>query len=313
MANVISKKISPMIWMDKGAEEAASLYASVFPNSKTGHVTHYSKEGFEIHGGKEGTVMTIEVEIDGYPLMILNGGPLFTINPSISFFVTYESADQIQAIWDKLSENGKVLMALDKYPWSEKYGWLQDQYGVTWQLSLGDKKETGGDSIVPFLMFVKEHTGQAEHAMDFYVSVFHHSSITGALRYGPNELPDREGTIKHAQFKLEDQTFMAMDSAHAHQFTFNEAISLMIHCDTQDEIDYYWDKLTSGGDPKAQVCGWLKDKFGVSWQVSPRILGKLLQDPDKARVERVTKAFMKMKKFNIEELKQAYEGTLQVT
>ena len=311
MSEVIKKRISPMIWMDKQAEEAAKLYASVFPNSTIGNKTLYTKEGFEIHGGKEGSVMTVEVELDGYPLMILNGGPLFTINPSISFFVIYESAEQVQEIWNKLSENGRVLMAIDKYPWSEKYGWLQDQYGVSWQISMGDKSDTGGQSIVPFLMFVQGHTGQAEEAMNYYVSVFHNSRVTGALRYGPNELPDKEGTIKHAQFALGGQTFMVMDSAHAHQFTFNEAISLMIHCDTQEEIDYYWDKLTIGGDPNAQVCGWLKDKYGVSWQVNPRILDKLLQDPDKSKVERVTKAFLKMKKFNIEELKKAYQGTLQ--
>ena len=98
-----------------------------------------------------------------------------------------------------------------------------------------------------------------------------------------------------------------MDSAHEHDFTFNEAISFMVECKTQEEIDYYWEKLTADGGQES-MCGWLKDKFGVSWQVSPTVLGEMLRDPDKEKAERVTNAFLKMKKFDIGELKKAYEG-----
>ncbi len=127
------------------------------------------------------------------------------------------------------------------------------------------------------------------------------------MRYVKGEEPDQEGTIKHAGFTLEGQAFAAMDSAREHDFTFNEAISLMVQCETQSEIDYYWGRLTSGGGQES-VCGWLKDKFGVSWQVAPRILAEMLMDADKDKVERVTNAFLKMKKFDIEGLRKAYSG-----
>jgi predicted 3-demethylubiquinone-9 3-methyltransferase (glyoxalase superfamily) len=150
--------------------------------------------------------------------------------------------------------------------------------------------------------------GKAEEAINFYGSIFHNAKVGDTIRYGKGEGPDKEGTIKHAAFTLEGQEFGAMDSAHEPSFTFNEAISFLVHCETQDNIDYYWDKLSKGGDPKAQQCGWLKDRFGVSWQVAPTVLDKMLQDPDKAKVERVTKAFLKMKKFDPTALRRAYEG-----
>jgi predicted 3-demethylubiquinone-9 3-methyltransferase (glyoxalase superfamily) len=308
MTTTIQQKIVPMIWFDDQAEEAARFYTSVFPKSKLGKIARYVKEGFEIHGRPEGSVMTVEIELDGQKLSFLNGGPYFKANPSISFFVTYENESDVNAIWNKLLEGGSVLMPLDKYPFSPMYGWVEDKYGVSWQICLGDRKEVGGQSIVPSLLFVREHYGQAEKALNFYTSVFKNSSVTGILRYGKNELPDKEGFVKHAQFTLQGQTFMVMDSGHDHAFTFNEGISLMVYCQDQQEIDYYWDKLSEGGDPKAQMCGWLKDQFGVSWQVVPTLMDEMWEDPDKSKLERVTKAFMKMKKFDLAELQEAFDG-----
>jgi len=156
-------------------------------------------------------------------------------------------------------------------------------------------------------MFVGEQCGKAEAAINFYTSVFNNAKIGDIDRYGKGEEPDKEGTIKHAAFTLENQEFAAMDSALKHDFTFNEAISFMVECKTQEEIDYYWEKLSAYGGQEG-VCGWLKDKFGVSWQVTPTGLDEMLRDPDKEKVERVTNAFLKMKKFDIRELKKAYEG-----
>jgi Uncharacterized protein conserved in bacteria len=302
------QKISPMLWFDNQVEEAARFYTSTFPNSKTGRTARYGKEGFDIHGQPEGTLMTIEFLVDGYKFTALNGGPMFTMNPSISFFATYEEDGKVDDIWKKLLEGGSVLMPLDKYPWSEKYGWVQDRFGVSWQLALGSRADVGGQSIVPSLLFVKEHYGQAEEAMNFYTTVFRDSRIEGVRRYGPDQQPEKAGTVMHAQFYLDGQTFFVMDSAQDHAFNFNEGVSLVVACETQDEVDYYWNKLSEGGDPKAQVCGWLKDRYGVSWQVVPNILEEMLQDSDRNKVERVTKAYMQMKKFDIAELKRAFEG-----
>jgi predicted 3-demethylubiquinone-9 3-methyltransferase (glyoxalase superfamily) len=157
------------------------------------------------------------------------------------------------------------------------------------------------------LMFVGQQSGRAEEAIRLYTSVFHNSRIRDILRYGKGEEPDKEGTIKHAAFTLEGQAFAALDSAFPHEFTFNEAVSFMEVCETQKEIDDYWEKLTADGGQES-MCGWLKDKFGVSWQVTPALLEEMLRDPDQAKVERVTNAFLKMKKFDIAALKKAFNG-----
>ena len=160
------QKISPCLWFDDNAEEAVKFYVSIFKNSKVGNVTRYGKEGYEIHKKKEGSVMTIDFEIEGQKFLALNGGPIFK---------------------------------------------------------------------------------------------------------------------------------------------FNEAISFQIYCDMQEEIDYYWEKLTEGGDKNAQVCGWLKDRFGVSWQVVPIALIKMLQDKDSKKTERVMKAMLQMQKLDIDALTKAYQ------
>jgi predicted 3-demethylubiquinone-9 3-methyltransferase (glyoxalase superfamily) len=158
--------------------------------------------------------------------------------------------------------------------------------------------------IVPFLMFVGDQAGKADEAVHFYSSLFPDSSIAMIARYGQGE-GDPEGTIKHASFSLNGQDFMAMDSSYEHKFTFTEALSFFVNCETQEEVDELWEKLTAGGEEVQ--CGWLKDKFGVSWQIVPTILGELMNDPDPEKSSRVTKAMLQMKKIDIEGLKRAYE------
>ena len=160
------QKISPCLWFDDQGEEAAKFYTSIFKDSKIGDVTRYGKEGYEIHGREEGTVMTVEFEIEGQKFLALNGGPIFK---------------------------------------------------------------------------------------------------------------------------------------------FNEAISFQVYCETQEEVDYFWEKLSEGGDEKAQQCGWLKDKYGVSWQIVPTILIKMLKDKDSEKSQRVMKAMLQMHKLDISTLKKAYE------
>jgi predicted 3-demethylubiquinone-9 3-methyltransferase (glyoxalase superfamily) len=158
--------------------------------------------------------------------------------------------------------------------------------------------------ITPTLMFVAEQCGQAEDAINFYTSVFRNAKVDHVLRYGKDEEPDKEGTIRHAGIVLEGQSFAVMDCARAHGFTFNEAISFIVRCNTQEEIDYFWSKLSA--DPTAGQCGWLKDQFGLSWQIVPAVMEQMLQDEDRKKLERVTQAFLKMKKFDIAKLEEAY-------
>jgi predicted 3-demethylubiquinone-9 3-methyltransferase (glyoxalase superfamily) len=205
-----------------------------------------------------------------------------------------------------LRRRGMALMELGEYPFSEKYGWTQDRYGLSWQVMfMGDRKII--QKITPMLMFVGKQCGKAEEAINFYTSVFRDARVGDIARYGKGQEPDKEGTVAHAAFTLEGKEFAAIDSAHEHPFTFNEAISFMVHCDTQADIDYYWKKLSA--DPKAEQCGWLKDRYGLSWQIVPTAMDEMLRDRDEKKIARVTKAFLGMKKFDIDALRRAYEGS----
>ncbi len=279
----MKKTIYPCFWFNNNAKEAAMFYRSVFLGATS----------------REENPYVVSFQAGGQKFILLNATSQFSFNPSISNFVVCESNDEIEHAWHLLSESGKVLMPLDKYPWSEKFGWVEDQYGLSWQLMMGKMSDVG-QKFTPLLMFTGPNQGKAEEAVNFYCSIFEGSSIAGLARYEKGE-GDVEGTIKHGQFTLGNSVFMAMDSSLDHKFNFNEAISLVVECDTQEEIDYYWNKLTDGGEES--MCGWLKDKYGVSWQVTPSILPKLLSDPAKA--QKVSNVFMKMKKFNIQELENA--------
>jgi predicted 3-demethylubiquinone-9 3-methyltransferase (glyoxalase superfamily) len=300
------KLISNGLWFDNQAEEAANFYTSVFPQSRIGDILLYGKEGFEIHGGRENTVMLVEFELCGEKFVAINGGPLFTFNPSLSFFVVCETEEETDKVWSKLMEGGKVMMPYQKYDWSEKYGWLSDRFGLSWQISYGKISDVG-QALTPSFLFVGEQCGRAKEAIEFYTSIFKDSSV-GRIHKHPAGGQEIEGTIAHAQFTLAGQQFMIMESAmKEHKFGFNEAISIIINCEKQEEIDYYWEKLTADGGQESQ-CGWLKDKFGVAWQVDSTELTRMLKDKNKEKVGRVTNAFLHMKKFDIEELKQAFEG-----
>ncbi|GEL07689.1 VOC family protein [Salisediminibacterium halotolerans] len=245
---VMKHVIQPCLWFDNHANEAADYYSHVFQQCTV----------------LSASPMTVQIEIEGLPFTLLNGGPHFTPNPSISFFITYESEAELDAVWNKLLPGGELLMPLAEYEWSKKYGWIQDRYGISWHLSLGRISDTG-QKTVPFLLFVNEQYGLAEKAVDHYTAIFDDSFIDGILRYSEEERPERAGSVKHGQFGLKNEKFMIMESSDDHRFSMNEAISLIVYCKTQKEVDYYWEQLTRGG--REVQCGWLKDAFGVSWQV----------------------------------------------
>lgn len=284
MKNAVSEKITPCLWFDNQAMEAAKLYCTAFEKAKV---------------VSESPIVT-EIEVSGQHITLLNGGPMYQPNPSISLFYTCQTEAELDRVWKTLSKEGSVLMALGKYDWSEKFGWVNDRFGISWQVSL-ERDKANAQKITPFFLFTREQYGHAEEAIQHYTSIFRHSKIGNILRYGPNETPDKEGKIKLAQLTLEGQQFMVMESNHPHPFIFSEGVSLTVHCETQEEIDYYWSRLTESGEES--MCGWLKDKYGVSWQIIPTILSKLMSDPAKAG--KAAKAFMEMRKFDIEKIVQA--------
>jgi predicted 3-demethylubiquinone-9 3-methyltransferase (glyoxalase superfamily) len=289
------QKITPFLWYDNNAEEAMNFYASVFDNSKI--------QSLMRAGGSDAPAMGGTVQLAGQQFNTLNGGPMYKFTPATSFFVQCETEEEIDEIWKKFSDGGMVLMGLEKYPFSEKFGWIQDKFGLSWQLNLTTNM-VAAQKITPFLMFVGAQHGKAEDAIHFYTSLFPDSGTKYIEKYAAGE-PGQEGAVKHASFSLNGQQFMAMESNGPHNFTFNEAFSLFVSCETQPEIDKFWEKLTNDGGKESR-CGWLKDKFGVSWQIVPPILGQLLSDKDPVKSQRVMQAMMKMNKINIADLQEAY-------
>lgn len=300
------QNIVPHLWFDKEANEAASFYTSIFPDSRITNET-------ALHDTPSGDSNLFSFELWGQKFMAINAGPFFKFNPSVSFMVNFDpsrekdASEKINEVWNKLSEGGTVLMPLDKYPFSEKYGWIQDKYGLSWQLILTNPEGEERPPILPSLMFVGDNCGKAEEAIHFYLSVFKNTKQGQNARYPQGMEPNKEGSLMFSDFSLLNQWFTAMDSARNHQFSFNEAISFMVYCDTQEEIDDYWDKLSA--IPESEQCGWLKDKFGVSWQIVPREMEKMMggsSTPE--QIERLSQATLKMKKLDLAELQKAYEG-----
>jgi predicted 3-demethylubiquinone-9 3-methyltransferase (glyoxalase superfamily) len=292
--------ITPFLWFDDQAEAAVAFYRSVFQDSSTGDVTRYDAPSAEVSGRPQNSVMTVAFQLKGFDFVALNGGPIFKFSPAISFVANFEAEAELDVAWEALSQGGMVCMPLAAYPFSEKFGWVQDQYGISWQLNWANRVQ----KIAPCLMFTGEQHGKAEEAIRFYTSLFQDSEVLKLDRYeeGEDEVP---GTIKHALFSLKGQKFSVIESSKGHPFTFTEAISLMVTCETQADVDRLWDALTEGGDKQAQQCGWLKDKYGVSWQIVPNGLRDLLSDPDPAKAENATKTLLTMKKLDLNILKQA--------
>ncbi len=291
------QKITPFLWFDREAEEAMSFYVSVFKNSRAGKVSRYAKGS----PYPEGSVMSTSFNLEGLDFLALNGGPVFRFTQAISFFVSCETASGVDALWRNLSEGGKVHMDLQKYPFSEKFGWVEDRFGIGWQLNLTGE----ATRIAPFLLFVGDMAGKAEEAIEFYTSLLKNSGIGRIERFGAGR-GEKEGTVMHARFSLEKQEFMAMDSSGPHDFTFTPAISFFVDCQTQEEVDALWGRLCEKGKPGQ--CGWLTDEFGVSWQIVPGVLGELLGDADPAKAGRVMQAMMGMGKLDIAGLERAYAG-----
>ncbi|MBU1725207.1 MAG: VOC family protein, partial [Gammaproteobacteria bacterium] len=261
----------------------------------------------------------VSFELWGQAFMAISAGPYFRFNPSISFIVNFDplffdsslSPEQgalaaLDEVWGKLAEGGKELMPLGEYPFSKRYGWIEDRFGLSWQLILSEPDNDPRPPVVPSLLFVGDNCGKAEQAIHTWLPIFNNSRLGSLMRYGAGQEPDKEGSVMFADFMLENYWFAAMDSAHEHPFAFNEAVSFMVHCDGQREIDHYWGSLSAV--PEAEQCGWLKDKYGVSWQIVPAVLDEMMKRGSAEQQARVTQAFLAMKKFDLAALQKAYDG-----
>ncbi|SUX45020.1 VOC family protein [Chryseobacterium indoltheticum] len=287
----MNNNIFPCLWYDGDAKESAEFYCKIFDGKITAD-----------------TPVVLNLELFGQKLMLLNGGPHFEKNASVSFMIMCETEDEVQKYWDQLEDGGIVLMALDSYPWSKKYGWIRDKFGVTWQLYLGEKKSE--QRIIPTLMFIHQNNGKAMEAMELYTKIFPNSKIESVLKYGEgvndenHEVPEN---VQHTHFEIDGYSLFCMDNSYDHKFDFNEGISMVIMTDNQEETDHLWSSLTADGG-RESMCGWLKDKFGMSWQIVPKRLIELMSDSDQQKAQNVVKAMMKMQKIVIKDLEEAYHS-----
>lgn len=289
------QKIVPHLWYDTQAAEAASLYVSAFPDSRI-------VSRAVIEGTPSGDAETLTIELSGYRIMLISAGPYFKFNPSISFMVSCATVAETERLWAILREGGSELMPLGAYPFSERFGWCADRFGLSWQIMCNPGRSPG-DHIMPALMFTEASAGKAEAAMRDYAALFPGSETAGVMRYPAGMSPEVEGTVQHAECILAGSRFSMADSAWPHGFAFNEAFSLVVRCADQAEIDRYWSALSA--HPEAESCGWLKDRYGVSWQIVPEIMDELMASGDRDSMRRVTEAFLSMKKFDIAALRAA--------
>ncbi len=289
------QKITPFLWFDDQIEAALELYSSLFEGSK---IESVSRQGER--------VFTAELRLAGQRFSALNGGPMFRFSPATSLFVVCETEAEIDAAWAKLIDGGTAMMPLQAWPWSEKYGWAQDRFGLSWQLMKGEKAAPGA-KISPTLMFTDAQHGRCEEAIAFWSSLFEGSKTEAISRYEKGDADPAEGTVKHAQFWLGSQKFRAMDSSMMHGAGFNEAFSFVVWCETQAEVDFFWQKLTENGGSESQ-CAWLKDRFGVSWQIVPTVLPRLLGGPNAEKRGAAMQAMLQMRKIEIDVLQAAFDA-----
>lgn len=301
------QKILPHLWFDKEAVEAANFYVQAFGGDSEVSQTQ------QIHDTPSGDTDIVTFKLLGHEFMAISAGPLFKFNPSISFFVNFDPSrdknakENLKTLWDKLSEGGTALMDLsEEYGFSKYYGWIQDKYGMSWQLILTDPGGEQRPAIVPSLLFTAENSDKAEESIEFYLSIFKNSERGITAYYEKGQVPNLKAKTMFADFKLEDLWIAAMDSGNEDRHPFNESISFIVNCKDQEEIDYLWEKLSAV--PESEQCGWLKDKYGLSWQIQPEVMNKMMSEGTPEQIDRVTQAFLQMKKFDVAELERAYKG-----
>lgn len=254
----------PYLWFDKEAFEAASFYVSLFPNSQVTGRAYFEN-------GEQGSIEEISFLLDGQPFVALSAGPYWKINPSVSFILNFDPLTvedpevKLKAMWAELSVNGEVRMPLGDYGFSKLFGWVEDRFGVNWQLMLTDPKGEPRPFITPAIMFQKDEKGNAHEARELYSKAFKEVIEGPVVLWGDDQSVNEPGTVMYSDIKLNNMWLALMDDGYDHQFSLNGAISFMVLCKDQATMDGLYENLSE--DPETEQCGWLKDKVGVSWQI----------------------------------------------
>lgn len=280
----MNKHIYPCLWFDHNAKEAIEFYKTIFDDVRL----------------LQDTSMVMTFEVNGTKFMALNGGPLYKCTPAVSYFVYCDgNNEKIDAIYKALSEEGKVIFPLAQYDWSPRYAWVEDKFGVSWQLDV--ESINNAQKVVPCLLFGNENTAKVKEVMEHYMSIFSDSRVLMQMPY-PEEMNQPEGALLFAQFTLNKFIINAMSSSEPLAYGISEANSFVVECDTQEQIDHYWERLLEGGGKESQ-CGWLQDRYGVWWQIVPAELPQLMSNPE--TIKQVSEIVMRSTKFNLNELREA--------
>ncbi|MCG8570634.1 MAG: VOC family protein [Spirochaetes bacterium] len=287
------QKVIPFIWFETEAIEAAKWYTSIFPDSEMISIV-------TLPGTPGQDTNIVNLNLWGRHFQFISAGKLYDRNPSFSYMAACRTVEEVNQIWKCLSDQAEILMPLAEYPFSKRYGWLKDKFGVSWQIM-----QDGGmniQHITPSLMFVGDVCGKAEEAMNFYCSLFQQAGILEGhiSHYGKNKEPNKPDTLEYARFHLEGQEFVVMDSALDHNFQFNEMQTFIVYGKKQSEVDFFWNKLSA--IPEAEQCGWVKDRYGVSWQIIPEIMEKMMVFITDKQKQKLVEAFLPMKKLNVNEM-----------
>lgn len=284
------QKIVPNLWFDGNAEEAGRFYAQAFARVRSASsevASRYPDDVPDFQRPLVGEPLTVDLDIDGFAIVLINAGPEFRPNPSISFMLNFDplffdgdaqgARDRLDELWTALAEGGQTRMALGEYPFSARYGWVEDRYGVSWQLMLTNPEGDPRPFVIPSLMFGGSAQNRAREAADFYTSLFDESGLGTVVPYPAPTGPAEAGSVMFGEFRLAGQWFAMMDSGVEHDTSFSCGVSLEARCADQAEIDRLWEALSA--HPDAEQCGWLADRFGVSWQIVPANMGELMQRP----------------------------------
>ena len=260
--------ITPAIWCDGTADEAAQFYADVFRDASI---------------AEQAPGLAATVSIHGFKLSLINGGNQYAPNPSISCILNFDpllfgGEEQARAYLDELYERlstGGVLMELGEYPFSPRYAWVRDRFGMTWQLMLTDPDGDPRPFVIPSFMFGSTNHAHAEEATDAWIALFDNAHRGALYRYKEGG-PLDAGAVMFTDFTLRGTWMAATDSGAFHDFTFTPGVSIIVSCRDQEEIDRYWAGLSAV--PEAERCGWCVDRWGVSWQIVPHNIAELMTD-----------------------------------
>lgn len=291
------RQIAIQLCFNDQAEEAVKFYTSVFDNSEITREIHLPMPN--------GDTVAYDFMIENQAFSAFNGGPDFKMNPSFSVMVALDTADEVDALYEKLAEGGKDLMPLDKYPFSDRYAWVEDQFGLTWQL-MASKGMPANHKVRVSLLFAGQYCGKAEQALNYYADIFQGAEPGHINYYQEGEAQDDRAKVNFAELNVGDQQLVFMDHGFGSDEEFTQAISFLIVAGAQSEVDYYWEKLSA--HEEAEAMGWLQDEYGVSWQVVPQAYFQIMETATEEQKKRVLDKLVKMKRMNVARLENAKFG-----